>query len=117
MLIHADVGLGASIPLAFVAVGAMLVGSIGWSKKPGERVTKGEELGWFQYGGSTCIVVVPNSSGLKFDDDLINVSKQQMETLVAVGMPLGRVGGSPKSPRATPHPEGARFVSTWDDTR
>jgi hypothetical protein len=27
---------------------AMLVGSIGWSKKPGDKVAKGEELGWFQ---------------------------------------------------------------------
>jgi phosphatidylserine decarboxylase len=26
----------------------MLVGSIGWSKKPGDKILKGEELGWFQ---------------------------------------------------------------------
>lgn len=92
MLIHADVGLGAPVPLVFVAVGAMLVGSIGWSKQPGERVYKGEELGWFQYGGSTCILVVPHSSGLKFDDDLLHVSREKMETLVSVGMSLGHVG-------------------------
>ncbi|GMK59867.1 hypothetical protein CspeluHIS016_0900840 [Cutaneotrichosporon spelunceum] len=81
MLIHADVGLGARVPLAFVAVGAMLVGSILWSKKPGDSVLRGEELGWFQYGGSTCILIVPYSSGLKFDEDLLNVSKEKMETL------------------------------------
>ncbi|BEI95381.1 hypothetical protein CcaverHIS631_0103300 [Cutaneotrichosporon cavernicola] len=92
MLIHADVGLGARVPLAFVAVGAMLVGSIFWSKKPGDTVRKGEELGCFQYGGSTCILVVPHSSGIKFDDDLLRVSKEKMEMLVRVGMSMGHVG-------------------------
>lgn len=64
MLIKANLGPGKeSTPMAFVAVGgvfhppsvrhladglAMLVGSIGWSKKPGDKVMKGEELGWFQ---------------------------------------------------------------------
>ena len=61
MLINANLGPDKpSIPVAFVAVGggftasasitilAMLVGSIGWSKTAGDRVAKGEELGWFQ---------------------------------------------------------------------
>jgi phosphatidylserine decarboxylase len=65
MLIHANLGPGKeAVPVAFVAVGggssrpdhdlrsthvvAMLVGSIGWSKKPGDKLAKGEELGWFQ---------------------------------------------------------------------
>jgi phosphatidylserine decarboxylase len=92
MLLHADVGLGARVPLAFVAIGAMLVGSILWSKKPGERVRKGEELGWFQYGGSTCVLVVPHSSGLKFDEDLVKTSQKRMETLVQVGTSMGHIG-------------------------
>ena len=29
----------------------MLVGSIGWSRKVGDKVAKGEELGWFQVSG------------------------------------------------------------------
>lgn len=49
MLINANVGANRpAVPVALVAVGAMLVGSIGWSKKPGDKVAKGEELGWFQ---------------------------------------------------------------------
>lgn len=31
--------------VAFVAIGALLVGSIGWTKKVGEKVSKGDELG------------------------------------------------------------------------
>ncbi|WWC87282.1 phosphatidylserine decarboxylase [Kwoniella dendrophila CBS 6074] len=92
MLIHANFGPGReSVPIVFVAVGAMLVGSIGWSKKPGDKVAKGEELGWFQYGGSTTITVFPSASGVKFDEDLVKNSEHQLETLVRVGMEIGKV--------------------------
>ncbi|WVW78860.1 phosphatidylserine decarboxylase [Kwoniella bestiolae CBS 10118] len=92
MLIHANFGPGReSVPIAFVAIGAMLVGSIGWSKKPGDKVLKGEELGWFQYGGSTTITVFPSKSGVAFDDDLVKNSENGMETLVRVGMEMGKV--------------------------
>lgn len=63
----------------------MLVGSIGWSKKPGDHVGKGEELGWFQYGGSTVIAVFPQTSGVSFDDDLVRNSQASIETKVSVG--------------------------------
>ncbi|WWC59068.1 phosphatidylserine decarboxylase [Kwoniella dejecticola CBS 10117] len=96
MLIHANFGPGKeSVPIAFVAIGAMLVGSIGWSKKPGDKVSKGEELGWFQYGGSTTITVFPSKSGVVFDDDLIDNSEHGLETLVRVGMEIGKVKVNP----------------------
>lgn len=83
----------------------MLVGSIGWSKKPGDTIAKGEELGWFQYGGSTTIAVFPRSAGLQFDSDLLATSEKQMETLVRVGMEIGRVGpSSPVVGNAAPLP-------------
>jgi phosphatidylserine decarboxylase len=104
-LLHADLGPGKeATPVAFVAIGAMLVGSIGWSKKPGEMVIKGEELGWFQYGGSTTIVVVPRAAGVFFDDDLLATSEKMMETLVRVGMEIGRVGVRPVAAPAGPVP-------------
>ncbi|WWD08045.1 phosphatidylserine decarboxylase [Kwoniella europaea PYCC6329] len=92
MLIHANFGPGReSVPIAFVAIGAMLVGSIGWSKKPGDKVVKGEELGWFQYGGSTTITIFPSKSGVAFDADVVSNSENGMETLVRVGMEIGKV--------------------------
>lgn len=91
ILVRANLGPGReATPVAFVAVGAMLVGSIGWSKKPGDKFLKGEELGWFQYGGSTTIVVLPEGV-VKFDDDLVQTSQNKMETLVRVGMEIGKV--------------------------
>ncbi|GFZ49041.1 hypothetical protein JCM24511_06791 [Saitozyma sp. JCM 24511] len=92
MLIHANLGPGKeAVPVAFVAVGAMLVGSIGWSKRPGDKLAKGEELGWFQYGGSTCILVCPSTAGVVFDQDIVANSEKQTETLVRVGMEVGKI--------------------------
>lgn len=88
-MIDADLGPGLeNTSTAFVAVGAMLVGSIVWSKKPGDRIRKGEELGYFQYGGSTCIVVFPGQC-VKFNKDLATSSSEGMETLVKVGEEIG----------------------------
>lgn len=50
---------GTGKKVAIVAVGAMLVGSVNWTRKPGEEIKKGEELGYFAYGGSTVIAVFP----------------------------------------------------------
>lgn len=49
--------------VAFIAVGALLVGSIVWTfagedkTSKGVEVKRGEELGCFKYGGSTCVVL------------------------------------------------------------
>ncbi|TDL21984.1 hypothetical protein BD410DRAFT_789065 [Rickenella mellea] len=74
--------------VAFVAIGALLVGAIGWTAKPGTQVKKGEELGYFAYGGSTVITVFPKNF-IKFDEDLVVNSKNTLETLVKVGWSLG----------------------------
>lgn len=76
-------------PFAFIAVGAMLVGGIGWSQDPGSTITKGDDFGWFQYGGSTTIIVAPQGS-VSWDADLLANSKMGVETLVRVGDHIGR---------------------------
>ncbi|KAJ7433051.1 phosphatidylserine decarboxylase-domain-containing protein [Mycena galericulata] len=83
-LTHAATGL----PVAFVAIGALLVGSIGWTNggEKGKTVKKGEELGYFAYGGSTVVAVFPKD----FDADLVSNSMVPVETLVKVGNSLGR---------------------------
>lgn len=76
-----------------VCVGAMMVGSTVITAKEGQKVNKGDELGYFQFGGST-IVVLFESDKVKFDEDLVNNSSQALETLVKVGT---RIGKSPLS--------------------
>ena len=62
----------------------MLVGSIVWTRKEGEDVKRGEELGYFAYGGSTVVVVYPKGF-VEFDEDLVANSKKPIETLMKVG--------------------------------
>ncbi|PIL29520.1 hypothetical protein GSI_08328 [Ganoderma sinense ZZ0214-1] len=75
-------------PIAFVAIGAMLVGSILWTVKKGDTVKRGEELGYFAYGGSTVVVLFPKSL-MQFDEDLLKNSDVPIETLVKVGQSIG----------------------------
>ncbi|KAJ7449678.1 phosphatidylserine decarboxylase-domain-containing protein [Mycena latifolia] len=86
-LTHAATGL----PVAFVAIGALLVGSIAWTNggEPGKAVKKGDELGYFAYGGSTVVAVFPKGV-IEFDADLVANSMVPVETLVKVGNSLGR---------------------------
>ncbi|KAJ3777685.1 phosphatidylserine decarboxylase-domain-containing protein [Lentinula raphanica] len=72
--------------VAFVAIGALLVGSIVWTKgaEKGTEVKRGEELGYFAYGGSTVIALFPKGV-VEFDEDLVKNSEEPTETLVQVG--------------------------------
>ncbi|CAG8762371.1 30727_t:CDS:2, partial [Gigaspora margarita] len=80
--------------VAFVAVGALLVGSIKFTVKEGNRISKGDELGYFAYGGST-IICLWRKGEIKFDEDLVSNSKSTLETLVKAGM---RIGAKPSAP-------------------
>jgi len=81
------------LPVAFVAIGALLVGSIQWTNggQKGNTVKRGEELGYFAYGGSTIVAVFPPGI-IQFDDDLLKNSEANppIETLVKVGYSLGK---------------------------
>ena len=79
-------------PIAIIAVGAMLVGSIkyvGGVDQPGTEVKRGQCLGAFYYGGSTVIVLYPKGE-ITLDDDLVkNSTEEKCETLVRVGWRVG----------------------------
>ncbi|KGK40145.1 hypothetical protein JL09_g818 [Pichia kudriavzevii] len=78
-----------------VMVGAMMVGSIILSVKVNDIVKKGQELGYFKFGGSTVILVFRNSREdsnmpkMVWDGDLLSNSNKKLETLVKVGMSVG----------------------------
>jgi len=79
-----------TIQCALVAVGAMLVGTIAWTKNGGQEVQKGEDLGYFQYGGSTTILVAPEGA-VTWDAYLVKASETPIETLVRVGERIGKI--------------------------
>jgi phosphatidylserine decarboxylase len=79
-------------PIALVAVGAMLVGSIkyvGGVDTIGTEVRRGQCLGAFYYGGSTVIVLYPPGE-VALDEDLVrNSTEHRMETIMKVGWRTG----------------------------
>ncbi|KAF9280026.1 hypothetical protein BGZ68_007547 [Mortierella alpina] len=74
--------------VAYVAIGAMMVGSIVLTTEAGQTVERMDEHGYFAFGGST-IVVLFEPGTIQFDEDLIRSSKEQIEMLVKVGMRIG----------------------------
>ncbi|XP_024039704.1 phosphatidylserine decarboxylase proenzyme 2 isoform X2 [Citrus clementina] len=74
--------------VAFVAIGATMVGSITFLKNTGDFVKKGDEFGYFSFGGSTVICVFEKDA-IQIDKDLLQNSARALETLVSVGMRMG----------------------------
>ncbi|KAI7864038.1 phosphatidylserine decarboxylase-domain-containing protein [Spinellus fusiger] len=74
---------------AVVPIGALLVGSIVLTKaQQGQNLAKGDEMGYFQYGGSTVIMVFPKNT-VAWDEDLLNASMGSLETKVTMGNRIG----------------------------
>ncbi len=76
--------------VVLMEVGALFIGSIVQTHKPSTEVTKGEEKGFFKFGGSTCILFFePNS--VQFDPDLVKNSLAGFETLVCMGEKIATI--------------------------
>ncbi|KAF4343149.1 phosphatidylserine decarboxylase [Fusarium beomiforme] len=90
----------------FVAIGATNVGSVvihEQFQKSGVQVNKGDELGHFQFGGSS-IIVAFQVERIKFDNDLSQLSRQRIRVSVEVGMSLGRATRSTRRGEMSPAP-------------
>jgi len=72
----------------YVTVGATMVGSIVFTAAPGHELKKGEEIGYFAFGGSTVLVIFKENA-IKFDDDLLVNSQKPIETLLKIGEHIG----------------------------
>ncbi|MEN9808864.1 MAG: hypothetical protein RLZZ488_431 [Pseudomonadota bacterium] len=65
-------------------IGALFVGSIVQTYRAGTQVQRGDEKGYFKFGGSTCVLFFEKDT-IKFDDDLVANSQRGHETLVKMG--------------------------------
>ena len=63
-----------------ICVGAMMVGSTVITRKPGEKVKRAEELGYFKFGGSTILLLV-EPGRMNFADDMVENSTGAWEAL------------------------------------
>jgi phosphatidylserine decarboxylase len=71
-----------------VEVGAMMVGSVVQLRPDGGPCRRGQEKGYFQFGGSTVIVLI-EANRLRIDDDILEQSRKGIETLVRYGERVG----------------------------
>lgn len=77
--------------IAMFEVGATMVGGITQTYKADSFVKKGEEKGYFYFGGSTCILVFEKDR-IKIDRDLVENTKKGIETKVYMGERIGISG-------------------------
>ena len=69
----------------YVSIGATMVGSIVITESAvGSTMRKGDEHGYFAFGGSTILVVFQPNRVL-FDSDLLDTSSRASESLVRMG--------------------------------
>jgi len=71
-------------------IGATCVGSVHWTSKVGQHYQKGDEQGYFSFGGSCVITLFPPNS-INFDDDILKNSHKGIETYAKVGESVGQV--------------------------
>ena len=72
-----------------IEVGATFVGSIVQTFEPEKHYAKGDEKGYFEFGGS-CILLLFEPARIQLDQDLIENTHQGLETLGQMGQSLGR---------------------------
>ncbi len=69
-------------------VGATMVGTIAQFYVENRPVAKGEEKGWFKFGGS-CVITLFQRGRLRFDPDLVEQSRNGIETYAKMGERMG----------------------------
>lgn len=72
----------------FLEIGATFVGAIHQTYKEG-RCVKGEEKGYFSFGGSSLILLFPPHT-IRFDHDLLAATAQGFEIKCLMGQPMGK---------------------------
>lgn len=72
--------------VCIIEVGAMVVGKI--VNEPVKNFKKGDEKGHFEFGGSTVIMLL--NKDIKFIDELISNTNNDIETIVKLGVKLSK---------------------------
>lgn len=74
--------------ILYIEVGATHVGSIHQTFTPNEPYAKGDEKGYFSFGGS-CIILLFEPFRIQFDQDLVDASRRGIEVRGLLGQSLG----------------------------
>lgn len=84
-----EMRMGSERRWAVVVIGATCVGSVEFTYRPG-RLDKGSELGYFRFGGSCLITLMPKGMAL-LDEILLRESKKGIESYDRMGRRFGRL--------------------------
>lgn len=74
--------------IVMMEVGAMMVGRITNHQRGPARVAKGQEKGYFEFGGSTIVLLLQHGR-VRLDYDLLENSENGYETIVRMGERIG----------------------------
>jgi phosphatidylserine decarboxylase len=74
----------------FLEVGATSVGSIVQTYLAGQPVQKGQEKGYFNFGGSALVILFPENY-IQFDEDLVAATRQRIEIRCLMGQSMGKL--------------------------
>lgn len=74
--------------IVMMEVGAMMVGRIHNHYKTPRKVDKGEEKGYFEFGGSTIVLLLQHGK-VRMDYDLLENTENGYETIVRMGERIG----------------------------
>lgn len=72
-----------------IDIGALGVSKIIQNYPEGQECKKGQEKGYFEFGGSTSILVLKNKT-VEIDEDIIEYSRKGIEVLVKYGASIGK---------------------------
>lgn len=72
-----------------VCIGAMMADTIKITVEEDQEVKRGDEFVYFAFGGST-VVVLFERGVVMWDEDLLTNKSDDLETLVRVGMGIGK---------------------------
>lgn len=85
ILVHSDF---LNCKIAIVPVGAMFVGKIEYIHAFPRKLTKGDELGYFAFGGSSIVLLFPHGV-LQVRHDLVDYNAHGFELAVKMGEAIG----------------------------
>ena len=74
----------------FVEIGATMVGSVRQTYMPGDTVAKGDEKGYFAFGGSATLTLF-EPGRVQLAEDLLEQSTKQRELYAKVGDRMGTI--------------------------
>lgn len=74
--------------ILLVPVGATMVGTIIETYTPNTKVEKGDEMGYFAFGGSTVVMII-DKNRVKIDQDILDNTRNKIETAVQMGERIG----------------------------